>query len=64
MLRNDATRLAERVGAAGGEVELLVAPGMVHCWHVFAGAAPEADRDLAAVGDWVRTRLPERAPAG
>ena len=54
VLRDDSVRFAERALAAGTEVELLVAPGMVHVWHTFAGVVPEADRDLTAVGQWVR----------
>jgi acetyl esterase/lipase len=64
VLRDDAVRLVERATAAGTEAELLVAPGMVHCWHVFAGLAPEADRDLAAVARWTRARLEPDAAGG
>lgn len=56
VLRDDSVALAERAEVAGVEVELLVAPGMIHVWHVFAGLAPESDRDLATVARWVRSR--------
>lgn len=56
VLRDDAVDFAERARGAGVEVDLLVAPGMVHVWHVFAGLAPESDRDLATVSRWVRSR--------
>jgi phosphinothricin tripeptide acetyl hydrolase len=56
-LRDDAVRLAERARAAGTDVELLVAPGMVHVWHLFAGMAPESDAALADVARWVRLRI-------
>lgn len=56
VLRDDAIRLAERAESAGIEVDLLVAPGMVHVWHVFAGLAPESDRDLDVIARWVRSR--------
>ena len=56
VLRDDAVRLADRAAAAGVDVELLVAPGMIHVWHALAGVVPESDRDLAAVGRWVRSR--------
>lgn len=55
VLRDDAVALAERATAAGVDVELLVAPGMIHVWHLFAGVVPEATRDLAAVATWLRT---------
>lgn len=54
VLRDDAVRLAAAVHDAGGEAELLVAPGMIHVWHLFAGLVPESDRDLATVAAWVR----------
>jgi acetyl esterase/lipase len=56
VLRDDAVGLAERARAAGTEVELLVAPGMVHVWHLFAGVVPEATRDLATVVAWIAAR--------
>ncbi len=56
VLRDDSVRLAERALAAGVEVELLVAPGMIHVWHLFAGVVPESTRDLAAVVAWLRAR--------
>lgn len=54
VLRDDSVEFAARAKAAAVEVDLLVAPGMVHVWHVFAGLAPESDRDLATVSRWVR----------
>lgn len=49
VLEDDARRLAERVEAAGGHVELSVAPGMWHVWQIFAGKMPEADTALQEV---------------
>ncbi|MGB3409740.1 MAG: alpha/beta hydrolase [Microthrixaceae bacterium] len=56
VLRDDAVSFAERATAAGTEVELLVAPGLVHVWHLFSGIAPESTRDLAVVTEWIRAR--------
>lgn len=53
VLLDDARRLAERARAAGVEVTLTVAEDMLHVWHFFAGAAPEADEAIARVGAFV-----------
>lgn len=54
VLRDDSVRFVEAARAAGVDAELLVAPGMIHIWHAFAGLVPESDRDLATLGRWVR----------
>ena len=56
-LLDDSTMLAERASAAGVDVELWVAPEMIHVWHVFAGMVPESDVALAALGGWIDARL-------
>ena len=56
-LLDDSTMLAERAAAAGVDVELVVAPEMIHVWHVFAGMVPESDVALADLGRWIETRL-------
>ncbi len=56
-LLDDSTRLADRASAAGVDVELLVAPEMIHVWHVFAGMVPESDVALADLGRWIEARL-------
>jgi acetyl esterase/lipase len=56
-LLDDSTMLAERALAAGVDVELEVAPEMIHVWHVFAGMVPESDVALAAMGRWIDMRL-------
>ena len=63
VLRDDAVALAARARDAGTPVELHVGPGMIHVWHLFAGAAPEATRDLARVAAWVVDRQEGRAPS-
>src|SRR3546814_11834608 len=53
ILQDDARRLAERVEAAGGSVELSVAPGLWHVWQIFAGKMPEADAALPVIARFV-----------
>lgn len=57
ILLPDARRLAASLERAGGEVELQESPGMFHVWHFFAGAMPEADAAVGALGTWVRQQL-------
>ena len=57
VLLDDATRLAERARAAGVRVDLHVAQGMWHVWHLFAARLPEGRRAIADAGAWIR-RLP------
>lgn len=57
VLLSDSRRLAEAIRRAGGEVQLEEWPGMVHVWHFFAGAMPEAGEAVDALGEWVRQQL-------
>jgi monoterpene epsilon-lactone hydrolase len=57
-LLDDSTRLAERARAAGVDVSLEVWDDMIHVWHAFSPLLPEADRALARIGEFLRTRLP------
>ena len=56
VLRDDATRLAESVRAAGGRAELVLADGMVHVWTLFP-FLPQAEKSLAEYGAFLRTHL-------
>ncbi len=56
-LRDDAVRMAERLRAAGCDVELEVWPRMFHVWHMFARILPEARAAIARIGAFVRARL-------
>jgi acetyl esterase/lipase len=56
-LLDDSTMLAERAQVAGVDLELWIAPEMIHVWHVFAGMVPESDVALAALGGWIEARL-------
>ncbi len=54
-LADNATRLAEKAGAAGVDVTLSVAEGMQHVFPFLAGNAPEADNEIAAIAKWYRS---------
>ena len=56
-LLDDSSMLADRAAAAGVDVELWVAPEMIHVWHLFAGIVPESDVALAEMGRWIEARL-------
>jgi acetyl esterase/lipase len=56
-LLDDARVLAANAEDAGVDVELWVAPEMIHVWHAFAGLVPEADDALARLSEWIKKRL-------
>ncbi|HEY3908963.1 MAG TPA: alpha/beta hydrolase [Stellaceae bacterium] len=56
VLRDDATRMADRMRAAGCEVVLEIWPRMPHVWQLFAEVMPEARRAIAGIGAFVRQR--------
>jgi len=56
VLLSDSTRLAERAEVAGVDVTLEVWPDMIHVWHFFADALPEAQQAIDRIGEWVRER--------
>ena len=58
MLRDDATRLAEKARAAGVTVELDVVGGVPHIWPIFARILPEGRVSLLQVQAFVRKILP------
>ncbi len=59
-LLDDSRRLAERAAACTPPLDLTlhVGDGMMHVWHYFAGATPEADEAVAAVAEWIVRRTP------
>jgi epsilon-lactone hydrolase len=57
VLLDDAVALAERARAAGVDVDLWVAPEMIHVWHAFAGLIPEGQEALDRLAAWIRARL-------
>src|SRR5262249_34144650 len=57
ILRDDATRMAEKLKAAGCDVEIEVWPRMPHAWHLYARIIPEGRRALARIGTFLQQRL-------
>jgi hypothetical protein len=57
VLLDDSTRVADRIRAAGGAVDLEVFPEMQHVFQVCAGTVPEADDAIARIGAWLAPRL-------
>jgi epsilon-lactone hydrolase len=57
LLLEDATRFAARAEAAGVRVRLHVADEMIHAWHLFASAFPEANESLDAAARWLAAQL-------
>jgi acetyl esterase/lipase len=56
-LRDDAVRMAERLRAAGREVELEVWLRVFHVWHMLARILPEGRTAIAHIGAFLRRRL-------
>jgi epsilon-lactone hydrolase len=56
VLLDDSVRMAERMRAAGCEVELEVWPRMPHAWHVWARVMPEARSAIERVGAFVQSK--------
>jgi epsilon-lactone hydrolase len=56
VLRDDASRMAERLRSAGCDVTLEVWHRMPHVWHLFASVMPEARRAIARIGGFVQDR--------
>ena len=63
VLRDDAVRMADRMRAAGCQVELEIWPRMPHVWHVFVPLIPEARRAIERVGAFVREKTGYEAAA-
>jgi monoterpene epsilon-lactone hydrolase len=55
--RDDSTRMAGRLAAAGGSVELHVVADMWHCWPVW-GEFPEADAALDTIARFIQRFAP------
>lgn len=53
----DGERLASEARAAGVTVDHVDEPDLIHDWHMFAGAFPEASDTLGDVAAWLTTAL-------
>ena len=58
VLRDDAVRMAEKMKAAGCDVELQVWPGMPHVFQLLAAVMPEAQGALAEIARFAGRVLP------
>lgn len=56
VLLDDSRDLASRASAAGVDVTLEVAPGMIHVWHAFYQMLPEGRQAIAGMGDYLTAR--------
>jgi len=56
ILLDDSVHMAERMRAAGCEVELEVWPRMPHAWHVWARVMPEARKAIGRIGAFVQDK--------
>jgi epsilon-lactone hydrolase len=61
VLRDDSVRMADRMRAAGCQVELEIWPRMPHVWHVFVPLIPEARWAIERIGAFVRSRTGYKA---
>jgi acetyl esterase/lipase len=57
ILRDDAVRMAEKLRAAGCEVEIEVWPRMPHAWHLYARILPEGQHAIARIGAFLQQRI-------
>src|SRR5437660_898399 len=57
VLRDDSTRLAERIRAAGPEVVLSVWPVVPHVWQIFNRIVPEGRQSLAQMAEFLQKRI-------
>jgi len=54
VLLDDSVRLVRRAGLAGTSAELRVVAGMQHVFPIWCGVFPEASREIAIIGQWIR----------
>jgi len=63
ILLDNATRLAERMRAAGCRAECRVWPRMPHVWQLYARILPEGRRAIAEIGEFVQRMTPQTPSA-
>ncbi len=57
VLRDDSVRMADKLSAAGREVELEIWPRMWHVWHMLARVMPEARAAVERMARFVAERI-------
>lgn len=60
MLRDDSTRLAQRMREVGGAAWCDVYPRMPHVWHRLGPLLPETRRSIVEIGEFICEMIPER----
>ena len=56
VLLDDARRVVARARDAGVDVTSFEGPDLIHVWHFFAGAVPEADEGIERIARFIRDR--------
>jgi len=56
-LRDDATRMAEKLRTAGGDIEIEVWPRMPHTWQLYARILPEGRDAIERIGMFLNRKL-------
>jgi acetyl esterase/lipase len=62
ILLSDSTRAAEKLKAAGGEVEIEIWPGMWHVFQAFLHQVPESKKAAKKIGKFVQQALKDVGP--
>jgi monoterpene epsilon-lactone hydrolase len=57
ILLNDSTRLAEKLEAAGIDVEIEIWPNMWHVFQMFIGKMPESKKAVEKMGSYIKSAL-------
>jgi monoterpene epsilon-lactone hydrolase len=57
VLRDDSIRMAEKLRAAGCDVQIEVWPRMPHAWHLYARIVPEGRDAIERIGAFLQQRL-------
>jgi monoterpene epsilon-lactone hydrolase len=57
ILLSDSTRIAEKISAAGGEVDLQVWPGMWHVFQYFVGQMPESRKAIRKIAEFLKLKI-------
>lgn len=61
ILLSDSTRIADKLRAAGIDVELEVFPELWHVFQLFVGAMPESGAAVEKIGAYIRAALAEKS---
>ena len=56
VLRDDSTRLQERLTAAGVQSKLVIEKGLIHVWPIFPGRFPEAMQSIREAAAFIRKK--------